>query len=59
LELGRRELVGLVGSAVAWPVVVRAQQPMPAIGTAHDHEARFWRPRRRAWYDSSDIEADI
>ncbi len=57
--MGRRELVRLVGSAVAWPVVVRAQQPMPAIGTAHDHETRFWRPRRRAWYDSSDIEADI
>src|SRR6266446_3678378 len=33
--------------------------PCEAIGTAHDHETRFWRPRRRAWYDSSDIEADI
>ena len=28
----RREFVGLLGGTVAWPVVARAQQPMPVIG---------------------------
>ena len=30
--MGRRELVGLVGSAVAWPVVVRAQHRCRQLG---------------------------
>jgi hypothetical protein len=58
--MGRRELVGLVGSAVAWPVVVRAQQTEAWQLRLHTTtQLRFWRPRRRAWYDASDIEADI
>jgi putative tryptophan/tyrosine transport system substrate-binding protein len=28
----RREFIGLVGCAAAWPLAVSAQQPMPVIG---------------------------
>ncbi|MGP8120328.1 MAG: ABC transporter substrate-binding protein [Xanthobacteraceae bacterium] len=38
----RRQFVGLVGSAVAWPVVARAQQPMPAIGLLTTTNLEDW-----------------
>jgi putative ABC transport system substrate-binding protein len=55
----RREVVGLLGGAAAWPLSARAQQPaLPAVGflttrsqeEAFDHKAAFLRGLERAGY---------
>jgi putative tryptophan/tyrosine transport system substrate-binding protein len=43
ISIGRRELVSAIGgAAVAWPLLARAQQPMPVVGFLHGgSEAAF------------------
>jgi putative ABC transport system substrate-binding protein len=37
--MNRREFIGCLGSAVAWPLAARSQQPLPAIGFLHQGSA--------------------
>jgi len=67
----RREFVGLVGSAAAWPVVARAQQPglMRRIGllmafAEGDHEGQAWvaafreQLQKLGWSEGRNIQID-
>jgi putative ABC transport system substrate-binding protein len=41
----RREFLGALSGAIAWPAIVRAQQPaMPVIGVISSSNARAWEP---------------
>jgi putative ABC transport system substrate-binding protein len=49
----RREFIGLVGSAAAWPLAARAQPAMPVIGStqsAHDLNIPFLQGLRESGY---------
>jgi putative tryptophan/tyrosine transport system substrate-binding protein len=49
----RREFMAGLGSAAAWPVVARAQQPvMPVIGWLSGASPSTASPRGRYWLDS-------
>src|SRR5439155_17433910 len=45
----RREFLGILGAGVAWPVVARAQQPMPLIGFMTSRSAKDSEPHTAAF----------
>src|SRR5271169_1646418 len=47
----RRELLGVLGSAVFWPHAVRAQQAMPSIGFLHNMSFTIARSQVSAFWD--------
>jgi putative ABC transport system substrate-binding protein len=70
--IGRRTFIAVLGSAVAWPVVARAQQPEPMrrIGLliSADENDPLWKPRLSAftqaladlgWTDGRNVRMDL
>ena len=58
----RREFVALVSGAAAWPLAVRAQQPMPVIGflgsQSPDYYPDVFRAIRQGLKDSGYVDGE-
>jgi putative tryptophan/tyrosine transport system substrate-binding protein len=56
----RREFIALLGSAVAWPIALHAQQQMPAIGFLHsaaaEPNADMMKAFRKGLFDTGFVE---
>jgi putative ABC transport system substrate-binding protein len=53
----RREFIGIIGGASAWPIMMRAQQPLPVIGFLTGYSLDATGPQRLDAFKQGLVEA--